>query len=164
MNIQKTGFGFDIFRRQRTLIYIVHDFTCARGWKGALQLKSIYPQLQAAQTAVSMLGNGRFHQPAQQLATQLQLPFPVATISNDSQISTNVPTHGDNMILLIEPDNHVSYYRFAKVPDTAVHPSQLLTAIHTPSRLPSCKIIRLSDYLTKDVINTSYAQSIRRIA
>lgn len=62
--------------KQNLVIYLMREFSCAICQGHVRRLKAIYPELQAANTTVLIVGGGNLEQ-AQQLKRQLQLPFPV---------------------------------------------------------------------------------------
>lgn len=62
--------------KQNVVVYFMREFTCQLSRKNVTQLKQIYGGLQARNTAVLVIAGGSRAE-AGQLATDLQVPFPV---------------------------------------------------------------------------------------
>ena len=127
--------------KKATLLFAVYDFTCARSWQGALQLKAMYPQLQMMQTAVYLTCLHPRHLPyANALANRLQLPFDLTTIETfDNQLRSplGLTRHGDNVVLLLDAHGHICEKIFAQTPFHAVQPGYLLARLHRMNRQPT---------------------------
>ncbi len=127
--------------KQATLLFAMYDFTCARSWQGALQLKAIYPQLQRMQTAVYLTClHPRHLRHANTLANRLQLPFDLTAIETfDNQLRSQfcLTRHGDNAVLLLDAYGHICEKTYAQAPFHAVQPEHLLAQLHRMNRLPT---------------------------
>ena len=62
--------------KQHVVVYFMREFTCALSRKNVTQLKHLYSTLQARHTEVLVIAGGSRAE-AEQLATTLQVPFPV---------------------------------------------------------------------------------------
>jgi peroxiredoxin len=63
--------------RQHVVYYFMGSSTCSRCWKNAMVLSKYYKQLRENNTAVVLVNDGRYQEPAAQLAAELKLPFPM---------------------------------------------------------------------------------------
>jgi len=64
------------YRGTHVVVYFMREFTCALSRKNVTQLKHLYSTLQARHTEVLVIAGGSRAE-AEQLATTLQVPFPV---------------------------------------------------------------------------------------
>jgi peroxiredoxin len=62
--------------KQNVVLYFMREFSCSFCQKHVAQLKQLYSTLQSHHTAVLVIGGGS-REEAEQLATKLQVPFPV---------------------------------------------------------------------------------------
>lgn len=62
--------------KQHVVVYFMREFTCALSRKNVTQLKHLYSTLQARHAEVLVIAGGSRAE-AEQLATTLQVPFPV---------------------------------------------------------------------------------------
>jgi thioredoxin-dependent peroxiredoxin len=69
------------YRGKHVVVYFMREFTCALSRKNVTQLKQLYSTLQARHTEVLVIAGGSRTE-AEQLATTLQVPFPVLADAN----------------------------------------------------------------------------------
>src|SRR5258708_31391572 len=66
----------DYVGKQNVVLYFMREFSCSFCQKHVAQLKQLYSTLQAHHAEVLVIGGGSRAE-AEQLATKLQVPFPV---------------------------------------------------------------------------------------
>lgn len=67
--------------KQPVVLYFMREFTCQLSRKNVVQLKRLYSSLQARNAAVLVIAGGSRAE-AEQLATAMQVPFPVLADAN----------------------------------------------------------------------------------
>ena len=122
-----------------TIIFAVYDYNSAAVWKGALQLKAMFAELEQRDTAVFMasLSANNLMQ-AQNLADRLQLPFKLTTIASfKPQLCHQLPLkkHGDNIVLILD-----SYGTVCDKSVVAYAPHHAIQTAHLLAQ--TCKINR----------------------
>jgi peroxiredoxin Q/BCP len=66
----------DYLGKQNVVLYFMREFSCSFCQKHVAQLKQLYSTLQSHSTEVLVIGGGS-REEAEQLATKLQVPFPI---------------------------------------------------------------------------------------
>ncbi len=119
--------------KQNVVLYFMREFTCALSRKNVTQLKQLYSTLQARHAEVLVIGGGSRAE-AEQLATTLQVPFPVL-VDADREVYCRyglekvLSLWQRSGIFVVDRQGRVSYSHPTTIPIAGLDRAALLSAL-----------------------------------
>lgn len=122
----------DYHGKQNVVLYFMREFSCSFCQKHVAQLKQLYSALQSQHTAVLVIGGGSRAE-AEQLASRLQVPFPVLADADREVYHRygleKVMSLQRSGIIVIDKEGRVSYSHSTTLPIAGLDRVALMSAL-----------------------------------
>src|SRR6266567_3981379 len=122
----------DYVGKQNVVLYFMREFSCSFCQKHVAQLKQLYSALQSQHTAVLVIGGGSRAE-AEQLASRLQVPFPVLADADREVYHRygleKVMSLQRSGIIVIDKGGRVSYSHSTTLPIAGLDRAALMSAL-----------------------------------